>query len=489
MDHPDSSTGPGTGSPVARFSPPDDPLPPPLDSPPSGDEAATLLVAAGESGDWAADTAIAIASQWAAGGRRVVLMDLHLEAPVLHERVGSENLEGTVDVFLYGASLARSARLVEGRGFYLISAGTFTSDPGAIHRSGRWQKLVDGFREANAVLLVFAPGDADRLALETWLPNTVVLGDGGAGDGRAPLATLVPDGTERAAATVPPPAVEEVTPAETPPPAQAVEEPLQGTEEPPADIEPELPPPASVSARRRRKAGGKVPTLLWIILAIVLLAGAAATLWFLRPDLFPLPGANGTGPAVEDGAPVGAAAADAPGDPEPLAVPLPVSVQVRTYSSLRSAREEVGQAARRDRETEFFVAPEVVEGALYYKIFAGAFPDTVTAAMARDRLVERGIADAEEALGGWSLVRAVPYAFDLGQFASRAEAARQADALLDQGVPAYTVRIRYSDGGERWQLYGGAYPGEDEAMGMRRLLEEASVTASLVERTGSPSEA
>jgi hypothetical protein len=489
MDHPDSSTGPGTGSPVARFRPAEDLLPPPLDAPPSGDGAATLLLAAGESGDWAADTAIAIASQWAAGGRRVVLMDLHLEAPVLHERVGSENLEGTVDVFLYGASLARSARLVEGRGFYLVSAGTFTSDPGAIHRSGRWQKLVDGFREANAVLLVFAPADADRRALETWLPSTVVLGDGAAGDGRAPVVTLVPEGSERAASPAPAAAPASAgAPTDEPPPTPgAAGRPEE--EQPPEEIEPELPPPAPVSARRRRKAGGKVPTLLWIILAIVLLAGAAATLWFLRPDLFPLPGVNGTGPAVQEGAPVGAATAEAPGEARLIAVPLPVSVQVRTYSSLRSAREEVGQAARRDRETEFFVAPEIVEGALYYKIFAGAFPDTATAAMARDRLVERGIADAEEALGGWSLVRSVPYAFDLGQFTSRAEAVRRADALFEQGVPAYAVRLRYSDGAERWQLYGGAYPGEDEARGMRQLLEEASVTASLVERTGSPSEA
>ena len=52
---------------------------------------------------WAAETAIELSSAWAKDGRRVVLADLFLENPVVHEVAGAENLEGMVDVFLYGA--------------------------------------------------------------------------------------------------------------------------------------------------------------------------------------------------------------------------------------------------------------------------------------------------------------------------------------------------------------------------------------------------
>ncbi|MBV9109046.1 MAG: hypothetical protein JO306_06550, partial [Gemmatimonadetes bacterium] len=97
---------------------------------------------------WGADAAIALATGWNAAGRRTVLADLSIEDPILHERVGVPNLDGVVDLFLYGASLARSARPVPGRGFLLITAGTYTPEPEAIFRHQRWEKIVEGFREA-----------------------------------------------------------------------------------------------------------------------------------------------------------------------------------------------------------------------------------------------------------------------------------------------------------------------------------------------------
>src|SRR3712207_7773963 len=46
---------------------------------------------------WAADAAISMATAWAKAGRRVVLTDLHLQEPILHERLGEPNLDGVVD--------------------------------------------------------------------------------------------------------------------------------------------------------------------------------------------------------------------------------------------------------------------------------------------------------------------------------------------------------------------------------------------------------
>ncbi|MDP9348328.1 MAG: hypothetical protein M3P24_04185, partial [Gemmatimonadota bacterium] len=51
-------------------------------------ETVVLLLDASADREWAADVAVALASAWARAGRRVVLADLHLENPVLHERMG-----------------------------------------------------------------------------------------------------------------------------------------------------------------------------------------------------------------------------------------------------------------------------------------------------------------------------------------------------------------------------------------------------------------
>ncbi len=127
---------------------------------------------------WVADAAIALATGWYAAGRRTVLADLSIEDPILHERVGVPNLDGVVDLFLYGASLARSARPVPGRGFLLITAGTYTPEPEAIFRHARWGKIVDGFREAQASLLLFVPIDAPGLpALAQYAEDVVLLGN------------------------------------------------------------------------------------------------------------------------------------------------------------------------------------------------------------------------------------------------------------------------------------------------------------------------
>ncbi|HEU4562242.1 MAG TPA: SPOR domain-containing protein [Longimicrobium sp.] len=132
---------------------------------------------------WVADAAIALATGWYAAGRRTVLADLSLEDPILHERVGVPNLDGVVDLFLYGASLARSARPVPGRGFLLITAGTYSPEPEAIFRHQRWGKIVDGFREAQASLLLFVPIDAPGLAaLAQYAEDVVLLGDREDGD-------------------------------------------------------------------------------------------------------------------------------------------------------------------------------------------------------------------------------------------------------------------------------------------------------------------
>jgi hypothetical protein len=163
-----------------------------------GAEPFLLVVNASDDPDWSADAAIAIAAGWATNGRRVVLADLHLEQPFLHDRLGEPNLDGTVDIFLYGASVSRSARPPHDQDFFLIPAGTYTAAPEDVYAHPRWKKLVSGFREAGAILMAFVPPSAEAIrTLARWGATAVVLGDGldddpGALDALNVRARLVP---------------------------------------------------------------------------------------------------------------------------------------------------------------------------------------------------------------------------------------------------------------------------------------------------------
>ena len=107
---------------------------------------------------WAAAAAWDVARAAAQGGRRVALVDLWLEEPLLHEVVGLAPAEGIVDAFEYDVSLARTAHEV--RGVFFIPAGAATAQPDALYANPRWRRLQGGFRVEGALLLLFLPRDA-----------------------------------------------------------------------------------------------------------------------------------------------------------------------------------------------------------------------------------------------------------------------------------------------------------------------------------------
>lgn len=443
-----------------------------------------LLLASADHLAWAADAAVALGTAWARDGRRIVLADLHLENPLLHERVGVENLEGVADIFLYGASIARSARPVRGRGFYLISAGTYEPDGEAVYRNPRWPKLVAGFRDANASLLLFAPAEtADLEALARWVDGAVLLGTPRAPFSLDPLmdagvpvdARLVPPGEVPAPLPVEPVTAPEADPAPVAPPPVIEAAPRRSR----PDRELQLPPPPERPARRPRGRG-------WLVALVVLIAmGALAWAGYLMAGdrIAPLLGGR-TGAA---GASETAMAAPAPpAAPTRLGEALPFSVQVKAFSSFPAAGQEATAQRERSPAVPFFVSPEEVQGVLYFKVMAGFATDTAAANALQARLVEAGAVDAEEATGTWSLIRPTPFAFDLGEFPSPEQAAVRADSLLAGEIPTYSVAMPYSDGSRRWQLYGGAYQDSVSAEAMRQRLLAAGVQPRLVLRLGEP---
>jgi hypothetical protein len=442
----------------AVYTPGVDPLP--LDL--SSGATVVLLLAGQVDRDWAARTAIELCTGWAAAENRVVLADMHVEDPVLHEMLGVRNMEGMVDIFLYGASISRSARPVDGRGFHLLTAGTYEVDTESIYRNARWAKLVAGFREANASLVVFAPADAAGLeAISSLVEQTILLG--APSSGRLPFAD---DGRAAAATMLVPPGYSVPAPA------------LVVRDAGPEHEELRLPPqPVRRESRTRR---GAFMALAFVLL-VLLLAAAGFALARYRPDLVPwLTAGERTGAATAGSVPAVAPVVRRAGETVPFAV------LVRSYASLGAAQQQVQAEQRRFTDTPFYISPEDDSGVLYYKVYAGLLRDTASAERLRERLLQSGAVDSEDTLGTLSLIHRAHLSFDLGEYRTRDSAQVASDSLGAREIPTYAVPMPYEDGSRRWQLYGGAYRDSATADAMRRRLTAAGLAPRLVLRVGEP---
>ncbi len=137
-----------------------------------------LLVTSGIDRRWGADASLTVARGLAVAGRSVLLADASLEDPVLHESIDGVIGEGISDVMLYGASVKRVAKPLDG-GVLFASAGTPVADASEVMAHPKWETVIHGFQEAGALLLVHLPADmsgADAL-LELAAGVVVVAGN------------------------------------------------------------------------------------------------------------------------------------------------------------------------------------------------------------------------------------------------------------------------------------------------------------------------
>ena len=446
------------------------------DAPPVSAPVGTVVVLLVGDADrrWASQTAFELSAAWARGGRRIVLADMHFENPLLHESAGDDSLEGMVDIFLYGASVARSAHPGPGRGFHLIAAGTYTPDLEAIYHHPRWAKLVAGFRDAEAALVLFAPIEGtDLQALTPWVSEALVLGTVRDAELTSMLAEagipirahIIGADTGPVARPAPPPTV--LLPGPEPPVRR--------------ELSPEmhLPPPPMRPAPRSR------PMIFALLLlgGIVLLAAIGYTIGRLRPDLVPwLGGMAGSDSAATPLATQSVVSAG----PTPAGQTLPYSIQVIAFPALPPAMQRLEVDRERVTQAPVFISPEEIDGIVFYKILAGALPDTMSARALREELVAGGVVNEDDAVGSWALIQNAPLSFQLDDYPAEAPARAAVDSLVTRNVPAYAVRVPYSDGSERWQLYAGAYADLESASAMRTLLASAGLTPPLVFRSGSP---
>ena len=465
--------------------------------------------------NWAADAAVALATGWHAAGRRTLLADLCLEDPFLHERIGMPNQDGVVDIFLYGASLARSARAVPGRGFYLISSGTYTDDPGGVLRNPRWDKIVAGFRDNNAALLLFVPSDAPELpTLRRFVTEAILLGGS---DGASPLSPALAEHFSVRAWLTPPrgdgaasaPAARPASPADRFPEPEPVPvwaqpglaavphagdelrhaaETAHAPATPTSDIP--VPEPGWSDAEEPAKKKRRVSPLLLLLLLLAILAA----LVFLGPQYIPgFPDLLASS-TVREREPAPKAAAPVAARPAPAAPPtaagavLPYSVHVAGFTEWDDASRFAANTARRFSEAQFFVVPELRQGITYWMVMAGMAGDTTAVLALRDRLVAEKVADEESVGGRYDLIQHRPLEYEIGEYPRAEQARAQVDSLARGAiaVPAYAAPVPYTDGTERWKVYAGAYRDTASSAPMRGLLDRARIPPKLVERTGRP---
>jgi cell division septation protein DedD len=499
-----------------------------------------LLLAVGplaQRGGWAANAAIALADAIAAGGERVVLADLSLDRPELHERVGTENTEGLTDVFLFGASLEHVTRMLPANSFELVPAAAFTPDSEEILTHRRWSVVFEEFAATKTRLLLYLPITVDGTgAFSDRVGHTVVLADrweteairGALSSDAHVMAFLAPPETpDISVAELPvPPEEDEPAPAQElmggserldDAEFEKIRLPKEGAREaliadlrarqraalmaPAPSVQP-LPdevdvarirtaPPARLESISAAKTTINEPTfasttrekrsrsrLIPLLIVLLLVSSAAATWhfwWRRRPVPEPRPMAQTPSTAPIQPRPI-------PQEPIlPAGVPLRFSVAIAGYSVLEQAQTRVAQLRKESESMNFYIAPTVVQGSLFYRVLAGPLSDSVTASAVRDTLMARRI----KTFTSSSDVLDTPYAFLVGSFSRRSEADAKVAEATSKGIPTYVIPAGMPGGAVVYKVFAGAYTGPGDAAFLREILERASLPDTLVERTGS----
>lgn len=94
-----------------------------------------VVVTSAQAGEGKTATAAGLAESLAAAGSRVVLVDLDLRHPELHERIGATNDNGVADVVAGRCRLAEAVQAVAGAdgtgspGFWFLAAGPAVANP------------------------------------------------------------------------------------------------------------------------------------------------------------------------------------------------------------------------------------------------------------------------------------------------------------------------------------------------------------------------
>lgn len=414
-----------------------------------------------------AETALGIARVQAVH-RRVALGDLLGEAPPIQALVRGDDPHGLVDSFVYGVSLSKIAQQVPESGeLFVMPTGTGPVDYEELFGSDRWRRLIAGFREVGALLILAAPAGAPMVhALIDVSDGAVIVGDVVPAEvsvaqslawvrpRRAPVAPPVPDETAAI--------VTEGTPA---------------------------------GARAVRATPGGAPRWIGAVVALVVLValaswGASAysrrravqraaadsaaevaavrvrvtdSIARVRRDSLARDSASRL---ATDSFPV-----YAPANPEDSATAIGYSILLSKYNTKSGAILDLfGRFARLPASTYGMESPS-----RFYLLLAGAYPSRAAAETALVRLRVQGTLARD-----FGSVDRYPLAFLVDPAISAREAPARVNRYHARGLPVYA--LRQPNGSVR--LYYGAYANPEQASLAVPQVREAGMRPLLVYRIG-----
>jgi hypothetical protein len=428
------------------------------------------IVVVGTDPDATAETALGIARVQAVH-RRVAVGDLLGEAAPIQALVHGDDPHGLVDSFEYGVSLSKIAQRVPDSGeLFVMPTGTGPVQYEDLFGSDRWRRLIAGFREVGALLILVAPAEAPMVhALVDVSDGAVIVGD------------VVPPEVSVAQSLA------WVRPRRGAAPAAAPEE------------TPAVAPDATPAGTPVVAAGGRNSSR-WIGGAIALLVLAALAIWGVssyshRRAVEQAAADSATREAAErvrvtdsiarvrrdsivrdSLARVEGPAADSfpvysPANPEDSAAAVGYAILLSKYNTKSGAILDLfGRFARLPASTYGMETPS-----RFYLLLAGAFPSRASAESLLVRLRVQGTLARD-----FGSVDLYPLAFLVDPGILPREAPARLTRYHARGLPVYG--LRQPNGTVR--LYYGAYANAEQAAIAVPQVREAGMRPMLVYRTG-----
>ncbi|MGH7637070.1 MAG: SPOR domain-containing protein [Gemmatimonadaceae bacterium] len=405
-----------------------------------------------------AQVALGIA-RYQAQRRRVAIGDLLGDAAPFSELIAGEDTHGLSDVFEYGLSLDRVARRVHGDGdLYILPTGAFISDETEIMSNRRWTKLASGFREERALLVVAANAASPGIEeLVMQLEGAILVGD--TVPSKLPVARVI--GAVRGPDAVPLPPVR---PERRARPKYVV---------------------------NRKPSMWKIGASFGLTLSAVI---AALGIWltyrpFAQAEWAPLWLRNAGVPAdsiieiirgydtagVISDSTVTLATARHLGLLTAMdsTSQAPYGVELVNHNTQAGALLELTRNSATLRAGTF--TPVLIRGTPWFRVVAGAYPDSASAAALLDTLRASGASDA-----GAAVIARFPYALLVERDVPDSSVATRVERYERRRLPVYA--LLQDDGTAR--LYAGAFKEPTEAEPLYEALRAAGIQTTLVYRTG-----
>jgi len=395
--------------------------------------------------------------------RRVAIGDLLGDARELMALVpADDDTHGLSDVFEYGLSLDRVARRSEQDGdLYILPTGAFISDHAEIMANRRWSKLAAGFREERALLIIAADAGSPAIeALVAQLDGAILVGE--TVPSRLPVARVL--GSVRGPDTIP----------------------MTAT----AERRRHVPRPRPKYVVRSQNSLWRIGASFGLVLTAVI---AALGMWLsYRPfahstwapqwlrgspmvadSIFRMIRGFDTAGVADSNSTLATAshlglltAADS-------ASRAPYGITLVTFNTQAGALLELGRNSATLRAGTF--TPVLIRETPWFRVVAGAYPDSASAAALLDSLRAVGASDA-----GRAVIEQFPYALLVERDVPDDAVASRVSRYAARRLPVYA--LLQSDGTAR--IFAGAFRSPNEANLLYDAMRNAGIQTSLVYRTG-----